>query len=136
LCAVDAHAFVHHAGSKEPTDDFEHAFVADVPAQTVHQHVVVHAIEEFLQINVHDDVPSTGHELFGLRQRIVCAASGSESVARLREGRIEDAFQHLQHRLLNQPIHNRGNAQLSHSTAGFGDLHPTHRLRLVTAVQQ
>jgi hypothetical protein len=38
--------------------------------------------------------------------------------------------------LLNEPIYNRQNAQLSHSAGWFRDFHAPHRLRLVRSIQQ
>ncbi|OAF08718.1 hypothetical protein AYJ54_13790 [Bradyrhizobium centrolobii] len=40
------------------------------------------------------------------------------------------------HRLLDQPVHHRRDAQLAHPSAGLGDFHPAHRLRPVAAFQQ
>ncbi len=121
---------------KKPADDPQHAFVPHPSAQPRHQDVVVHLVEELLKVDVHDDDATLGHVFLRLGQRVVRTASGSESVARCREGGIEDRLQHLPNRLLHQTVNHRGNAQLSHSlAAGLGDLHPAHRLRLVAAVQ-
>jgi hypothetical protein len=45
-------------------------------------------------------------------------------------------LQHLQHRLLDESIQHRGDAQLSHSSVRLGDFNPPHRLRLVGPVQK
>jgi hypothetical protein len=109
---------------------------ASPTTQTRHQDVVVHLVEELLKVDIHDDVASLGHVFLGLGQRVVRAAPWPKTVARCRKGGVEDRLQHLPNRLLHQTVHHRGNAQLSHSLpAGLGDLHPTHRLRLVAAVQ-
>jgi hypothetical protein len=40
------------------------------------------------------------------------------------------------HRLLDQPIQDRRDAQLAHPAAGLGEFDPTHRLGPVSIVQQ
>ena len=114
----------------------QQAFVADPSGQTRHQDVVVDPVEELLQVHVHDDHAPFRHVFLGLLQRVVRAAAGPEAVAGIREGRVQQRFQHLQDRLLHQPVHHRRDAQLSHPAAGLGDFHPAHRLRLIRSVQQ
>ena len=74
-------------------------------------------------------------ELVG--QRMVRAAPRSIAVAGLREGRVEQRLQHLQDRLLHQPVDDRRDAQLTPSFAtGFGNFHSPNRLRVVPVFQQ
>src|SRR5215472_10301254 len=47
------------------------------------------------------------------------------------------ALQHLHHRLLNESIQHRRNAEFPHaSSVRLGDFHPPHRLRLIGPAQQ
>jgi hypothetical protein len=66
----------------------------------------------------------------GSVQRLVRAPSRAETKARSRKARIEQRFQDLQDRLLDQAIDHRGNAQLALAAARLGDFRPAHRLRL------
>ena len=50
-----------------------------------------------------------------------------ETVAVVGEGRVEHRLQHLEHRLLDEPVEHRGNAQLAHAPAGFRNLDAFHR---------
>jgi site-specific DNA recombinase len=131
----DAHAFVHHVRLKKAADDSKQAFVGDTSGQTGHQDVVVHSIEELLQIEVHDDDSPIGYVSAGRSQRIVRAASRSETVARCREGRGHKRFQHLKDGLLDQTVDHRRDAQLSHPATGLGDVHFSHRLRSIPSAQ-
>ena len=101
------------------------------PRQSFHQDVMIDTVEELLQVHVHHDRSPLGNILAGLSQGVMRPATRPETETRRTEHRIEQRLQHLQHRLLHQPVHHRWNAQLSHPTAGFGDLHPTDRLRTV-----
>jgi hypothetical protein len=69
-------------------------------------------------------------------QCVMRTAFRAETEARCREGRVENRFQDLQERLLNQPVNHRRDAPLAHPAARLRDFHPANRLRLVAAVQQ
>ena len=64
------------------------------------------------------------------------AAPRPESVAVLAEARIEYRLQHLQKRLLYQPVLHRRYAQLAFPAIGLGNLHPPHRRGPVAAIEQ
>ena len=97
---------------------------------------MVDAVEELLQVYVHHPAPAGGHIRLGLRHRLQRAATRTEPEAVPRKLRLEDGLQHLVQRLLDQAIQDRRDAQLTHPSAGLGDLHPPHRQRLVIACQQ
>ena len=46
------HAALHHPRLQIAADQFQDAFVLDTASQASHQHVMVHAIEELLQVHV------------------------------------------------------------------------------------
>ena len=52
------------------------------------------------------------------------------------EGRIDDGLQHLQQRLLDQPIRHRRDAQLPLAPVRLRNQHPSYRLRPVSPRQQ
>src|SRR5262249_23678188 len=63
-------------------------------------------------------------------------ASRSKTVAVVGERRVPPPLQNLHHRLLDETIQHRGDAELSRPAVRLGDFHPPHRLRLVGPTQQ
>ena len=64
------------------------------------------------------------------------ASARTEAVAVLAEGRIKDRLQHLQQRLLDQPIRHRRDAKLALASVRLRDRYPSHRLWPVRPLQQ
>src|SRR5712691_8665435 len=62
--------------------------------------------------------------------------SRPEPVAAIGKRPVPPPLQNLHHRLLDETIQHRGDAELSHPAVRFGDFHPPHRLRLVGPTQQ
>ena len=81
LVPIDAHAVLQHPRFQETANDAQQALVANAPGQPRHQDVVVHPVEEFLQIEIDHDWPPLAHKTTGLRQRIVRPASGPKAKA-------------------------------------------------------
>jgi hypothetical protein len=63
LFPANAYAVPHHARLKKSAADAQKAFILHMPGQTTHQYVVVHPVEKFLQVNVHNITPSVRHIL-------------------------------------------------------------------------
>jgi hypothetical protein len=97
---------------------------------------MVDAVEEFLQIHVHDDPVPGLHVLLRFQHRTMRAAPRPEAVAVRAERRVDERLQHLQQRLLDQPVHHGRYPQLAHSATRFRDAHAAHRRRPVAAVEQ
>jgi hypothetical protein len=98
---------------------------------------VVHPVEELLQIEIDHEAAAAGHMGPGGKDRVMGAPPRPKAVGRGREVRIEDRHQHLMHRLLDEPVQHRRDAQLPHPfAAGLGDFHPAHQRRSVTTCQQ
>src|SRR5690606_32629981 len=95
LVPLRHHSIGHYAGREVATDDPEHASVPDPVVQLPHEHVVVHAVEELFQVHVHHPAPSILDILLRTAHCIMRPAPGTETVAVLAEGRIEDRLQHL-----------------------------------------
>src|SRR6202035_1757611 len=55
------------------------------------------------------------------------ASARPEAVAMLAEGGIKDRLQYLQHRLLDERIRHRRDAELALAALWLGDRHPSHR---------
>src|SRR5262245_62790112 len=72
---------------------------------------MVHPVKELFQVHVHHDDAPIGHVFLRLAQGVVRPAPGPEAEARRREGRVQQRFEHLEDRLLHQPIDDRRNAQ-------------------------
>ena len=97
---------------------------------------MVHAVEELLQIHVHHPSAARLDVALRLTYRVVRLASRPESVAVLAERGIEDRLQHLQDRLLDEPVEHGRNAQLPHPSPALRDLLPLHRGRSVASIEQ
>lgn len=66
------------------------------------------------------------------RQRIKCvvlAASRTEPITESDEVLLADTLQHSDHRLLDDLVFQRGDAQRASTSVGFGDVYPQRRLR-------
>jgi hypothetical protein len=96
---------------------------------------VVYPIEKLLDIDVHHDLATFGYVSLGLLQCLVGISSGSESVARLRKGRVQQWFEHLEDGLLHETVHDCGYAKLPLASPWLGNVHPSHRLGSVASVQ-
>ena len=66
----------------------------------------------------------------------MCAAPRPEAVAVRAEARVDERLQHLQQRLLDQPVHDGRYPQLAHPATRLGDAHTAYRIGPVTAVEQ
>jgi len=77
----DAHPALHHPGFQEAANDTQQTLVADAPSKPRQQDVVVHPVEEFLQIEVDHDGPPLAHVATGLRQCVMSAASRPKAEA-------------------------------------------------------
>ena len=95
--------------------------------KTVDQDVVVDPVEELLQVHVHHDPPARLHVRLRREHGVVRASARPEAVAVLAEGRIKNRLQHLQQRLLDQPIRHRRDAKLALASLRLRDRYPPHR---------
>ena len=92
--------------------------------------------EELLQVDVHNKAPTFLHVGLRTTYRVVRTLSGPEAVVRIREGRVEQQLQDTQKGLLDEPVEDRRDAELTLAPAGLGDRHPSHRLRLIAPREQ
>ena len=99
-----------------------------------HELVVVHSVEELGQVYVHHDVPPFGNVFPRLLYRLMRVPSASKSVTRFREGRVHYPFQHLEYRLLYQPVYDCRYSQSPLPPTWFIYLFAKYRLRLVAPV--
>jgi hypothetical protein len=81
------HPVRQHAGFEIAADEPQHAAVADALRHPSHQHVVVYAVEELLQVHVHHPL-ATGLDVpLRFDDSVVRTVTGPEAVAVLREVR-------------------------------------------------
>lgn len=111
---------IDDVGVQKGTDQTDNAGIRDLLAQTVDQDVVVHPVEELLQVDIHHEAPSGLHERLCRQDGIVRTSARAEAVAVLAEVGIKDRLQDLQERLLDQAVQHRGDAELALAAPGFG----------------
>ncbi|MNF81553.1 hypothetical protein D3C84_638300 [compost metagenome] len=97
---------------------------------------MVDPIKELLQIELHTPAVTRRHMAAGGFDSLVSTSARTKTVAVVREQRIEERRELLQQRLLDQAIHDAGNAQLSCPALGFGDVNGAYTLRVIFAGQQ
>jgi predicted GNAT family acetyltransferase len=121
---------------EEAVDQAQHIGCVHVLAHAGHQAVVVDAVEERLQVDVHHPAVPLSDRGLGMAQRLVGAALGPKAVAVGVKVGLPLALYDLGQRLLDEPVDHRGDAQESGASVGFGDLHSSHGLGAVTALDQ
>jgi site-specific DNA recombinase len=129
-------AALHHPGGEKCPDEFEHALVGYPHGDAGHEAIVVHSVEEFLEIEVNHDVVALGNVALRLGHRLMRRAPRSEAVAMLGKRRVPSLLQHLQHGLLDQSVDHARHAELSDPAVRLGYFDPLHRLWLVGSVEQ
>ena len=97
---------------------------------------MVHSVEEFLQVHIHDDPPPGLHEGLCRQDSAMGASARSKAVAVDAEGWIKDRLKNLQERLLDQAVRHRWDAELTLATSRFRNHHATHRPWPVRPLQQ
>jgi hypothetical protein len=103
---------------------------------STHQDVVIHPVEELLQIQIHHDLAPNPDVLLCLAHRLVSRTTGSEAKAEFGEGWVPRRLQNLQDGLLDKPVHHRRNAELSLASSRLGNVHPSDWLGLVGAFKK
>jgi hypothetical protein len=131
LVPLDHHPFGHDARLEVATDESQEALVLDPFCQLPHENVVVHTVEELLEVHVYDPPAPFLDGFLRRAYRIVRPASRPEAIAVFREAGIESRLQDLQDRLLDEPIERAGDAELSHPSPALRYELTLHRLRLV-----
>src|SRR3990172_6122291 len=127
----------HHPGGEIPPEQPKETLVSDPSCHPCHQHVMVHTVEELLQIHIHHKAIARFHVGLGRHDRVVAPSPRTEAVTALAEVGIEDGGYHLQDRLLNQPVQNRRDAQQACPLpVRLRDLYPSDRLGNVRLAEQ
>ncbi len=130
------HPAFHQSRLQIAPHQLQHPLVLHPAPHPCHQHVVVHSIEELLQVQVHDPALPFRHVAPRRLHGLVRVASRTKAVARLGKLGLEQRLQYLMQRLLEQPVHHRRNAQSAYPALRLRYLHLAHRRRHVLARQQ
>jgi len=125
-----------HAAGQEPADEPQNALVGDPFGHQPHQDVVIDPVEKLFEVDVHHHAQPRRNEPLRRRHRLMRRAPGPEPVARRAERPVPMRLQHLQHRLLDEAIENRGHAERANAARRLGYLDAPDRLRIVGAIEQ
>src|SRR6266851_5513575 len=127
---------LHYSGSQECTNQSQQPLIADTFGYLREQSVVVDPIKEFLEIQIHHPAVAFGLILLRLLHRLMCRSLGPKLIAVFGERSVPAPLQRLHHRLLNESIQHRRNAQLAHPAVRLRDSHPFYRLWCVGSVEE
>src|SRR6267143_2671109 len=125
-----------HARGQKAADQPPDALVAYPFCDQPHQQVVVDPVEELLQVDVHYPAPARRNQFLRPRHRLMRRAARPKPVAARAERPVPFALQHLQHRLLDEAVENRRDAEGALAPTRLGDLDPPYWKRPVGAVEQ
>src|SRR6266540_6565181 len=82
------HPIQEHSSLEVATNQLQQPLVAYPPSQPAHQEVVVHAVEELLQVQIHDPVSAVHHVFQCLVECLVSTLPDAETVAVWRKRRV------------------------------------------------
>src|SRR6201993_2773498 len=129
-------AVLHHPGLEKAPDEFEHPLIRHPRGDPRHQAVVIDSVEKFFEIKIDHDAVALGDISLCLGHRLVGGSPRSEAVAVLGECWVPALLENLQHGLLDQPVDDAGDAELSDPAIRLRDFDPLDRLRLVRSREQ
>src|SRR6516162_1651777 len=124
-----------HTRAQKAADQLQEALVGDPLSDEPHQDIVVDPVKEFFQVKIHHDGVSGRDIRLRPLHRLMRRVLRSEAEARLGECRVPICLQHLHHRLLNEAVEHRWNAERPLAARRLRYLDTPHRLRLIGAVK-
>ena len=125
-----------NACSEHRPDELEHGLVVDARGEPRHQPVVVHTIEELLQIEIHDVLRTPEQMLASARHRRVTAPTRTKSVAAVVKRRLKVRTEHMMHSLLHDAVDDIRDAKASLATTALWNPHAPDKAGTVAAVEQ
>jgi hypothetical protein len=114
----------HDACIEVGAKELEHLLVFHRAGDSGQKGIVVHSVEEGLQIEIDHPPVSLGHGFLGSAHGLVGRAAGPKAVASVREVGVEDGGEHLEEGLLDESVQYRGHPEVTHPAGGFGDRDP------------
>ena len=97
---------------------------------------MIDSVEELFEIEIDHDVVALDDIMLRLSHCLMCGAPRSKAVTVLGKRRVPPLLENLQHSLLNQPVDDARNAELSDPAVRLGDFDPFGRLRLIGSLKQ
>jgi hypothetical protein len=97
----------------------EASFVTNPPADSVHQDIMIHGVEEFQQISAYRHAVSFADKITHIVHRPVGRLSRTESKTGLRKERGKDRQQYPGNGLLDQPVQDGWNTKRGSSPGLF-----------------
>jgi site-specific DNA recombinase len=118
------------------SDQLESPLIREPLGQAAHQPVMADAVEKLLQVDIHHVAVALLNVGLGLGDHLVGGSPWPKAIAERGKRGIPPPLQHLQHRLLDQPVKHARNAQFAFLAASWlGDFHPLHQLGLVRPLE-
>lgn len=133
LLARHLHAVHHDPGFQIPADQFQDPAVTDLARDPCHQDVMLDAVEEPVQIKVHDPPVTVLDGPPRDPDRLMSGPAGTEPEGRPRELRVEDGHEYLRDGLLDQAVQHPRHPQHPLAATRLRDDHLTDRRRPVGA---
>jgi hypothetical protein len=99
----------HHARIQKSSDELQNPFVPDAFGKKGHQYVMIDAIKELLQVNVHNPTISCLYVFLRPGNCLVSGSIRTKSKTAVRKGRVDIPLKDLKDHLLNISIQNSGN---------------------------
>ena len=128
-------ASLQHARSQKAADQLQDALVSNPLGSEPHQDVVVDSIEEFLQVDIHNNSIARRDIRLRLLYRLMRRAPRPKAKAHLGERSVPVRLQHLHYRLLDEAVEHRRDAQRPHAARCLRDFDAPHRPRFVGAFE-
>ena len=122
----------HHHRLQPPPDQTHYLSVRNPVSQARQQFLMGNRVEIRFQVGVVHRLMTRVQMPANLLQRLVRIPPGPESVRTIQEVRFENRFQNQQRGHLHHPVADRRNPQRPLLPIRLRDVHPPHRLRLVT----
>jgi hypothetical protein len=115
-----------YASGQPFADQAQQATVRDPVLEEPHHPVVVDGVEERADVGIEHPVHPAPAETDPERvQRLMLIAPGSEPVGEAEKVRLIDGVQHRDHRLLDDLVLQRSDAQRTLPAVPFGDIDPS-----------
>lgn len=120
-----------HPAFEKAVDEPEHIGCVHMLSHANHESVVVDAVEERLQVNVHHPAVPLSDRGLGVAHRLVCIAPGPKAVAVGVEVRLPVSLHHLRDGLLDKPVRHCRYAKESFPAVRLGNFHAFDWLGLI-----
>ena len=110
--------------------------VPDCLAEQLYEFAVADRVKELFKVKVYAVFIAVVDDFLRFLHGLVCAASRTEAVARIRELRFVHLAQYLGYGLLDYAVYYGGYAELARLSSLFGYLYPPYGIGAVTSAKQ